>query len=329
MVSGNPCRMHHSRPGEMRSFTLSMFWSVIRSPGETSACAGGPDVDSTRAAAAASAHQDPLLVIIVLTPWRLKTDGAAGSSPAAPSADLGSSSRPSVPRVHQRRDREPVVGDAGLLALVEVPALLAREAVARQGRLGGVLELHVDHDDGGYEPHLVGIVDDVGALERLLPEAHVVDPDLPELPRPVVDVRERDDPRLLVDEDHTLPVGVLRELRDALDDVDLPLLPHVVEGPVDLVVPLHRIVLRVVAADQVALAEELEVHPGRVAAVAVVAVDVGVLAEQRVRALRGRKPADPAERRQVEPRIVLLLRRGVTVAERADALQVEGLEDRV
>src|SRR2546425_1279215 len=32
MVSGKPCLMHHSRPGEMRSFTLSMFASVILSP---------------------------------------------------------------------------------------------------------------------------------------------------------------------------------------------------------------------------------------------------------------------------------------------------------
>src|SRR2546422_9145296 len=84
MVSGKPCRMHHSRPGEMRSFTLSMFWSVILSPGDTSARADGPGVHSTRAAAAASAHQDALLVIIVSTSWSLRMDGAAGLQPGGP-----------------------------------------------------------------------------------------------------------------------------------------------------------------------------------------------------------------------------------------------------
>src|SRR5437867_3054358 len=64
---------------------------------------------------------------------------------------------PSVSCVHERRDREPVVGDARLLALVEVPALLAREARARQRRLGRVLELHIDHHDRRDEAHLVGV----------------------------------------------------------------------------------------------------------------------------------------------------------------------------
>src|SRR5207249_5778548 len=102
-------------------------------------------------------------------------------------------------RVHQRRDREPVVGDARLLALVEVPALLAREAQARQRDLGRVLELHVDHDDGRREDALLGILD--RAREDLLADRDVVDPDLPELPRPVVDVAVRDAPGLLVDEE--------------------------------------------------------------------------------------------------------------------------------
>src|SRR5438876_2164829 len=39
IVSGNPRRMHHSRPGDTRSFTRSTFSAVIRSPGATSACA--------------------------------------------------------------------------------------------------------------------------------------------------------------------------------------------------------------------------------------------------------------------------------------------------
>src|SRR5205823_3891009 len=38
-VSGKPWRMHHSRPGDTRSFTRSTLSAVIRSPGATSACA--------------------------------------------------------------------------------------------------------------------------------------------------------------------------------------------------------------------------------------------------------------------------------------------------
>src|SRR6185369_11061966 len=55
----------------------------------------------------------------------------------------------------------------------------------------------------------------------------------------------------------------------------------------------------------------------------------GVLAEERVGALRGREATYAAERRQVEPRVVLLAGVVVAVAERADALQVKRLEDRV
>ena len=81
-------------------------------------------------------------------------------------------------------------------------------------------------------------------------------------------------------------------------------------------------------AEHLLLAEELPVHPGDLAGVAVVAVDVGVLAEERVGALRRREPAHAAQRRQVEPGVVLLAGVDVAVAERADALQVERLEDR-
>src|SRR5689334_16109219 len=273
--------MHHSRPGEIRSFTLSMFASVILSPGTTSAPTRVAPT-RTRIARAAACFAVP---VIGYPPW----------NDSGPRADrrrgpvVVSKRVRSVTGVHERRDREPVVGDAGLLPLVEVPALLAGEARARERRLGRVLELHVDHDDGGDEPALVRILDGVRALERLLPERHVVDPDLPELTRAVVTVRERDDPRFLVDEDDPLPVGVLGKLGNPLDDVDATLLPALVERPVDLLVPFHRVVLRVVHAEQVALAEVLEVHPGDVAAVAVVAVDVGVLPEQRVGALRRRE----------------------------------------
>src|SRR5262249_43096914 len=51
MVIGHPCLMHHSIPGEIRSLTLSMFWSVIRSPGATSPAATPPSRITTRTAA--------------------------------------------------------------------------------------------------------------------------------------------------------------------------------------------------------------------------------------------------------------------------------------
>ena len=77
------------------------------------------------------------------------------------------------------------------------------------------------------------------------------------------------------------------------------------------------------------LAEELPVHPSRAAGIAVVAVDVAVLTEERIRALGRGQTAHPAEGREVEPGVVLLLDVEVAVRQRADALQVERLEDRV
>src|SRR5207249_3976234 len=152
--------------------------------------------------------------------WAGRAEGAghsrkAGRGFAAPGAGSGEERSPrsgrapdgppgSMPRGHQRRDREPVLGDALLLTLVEVPALLPREAMARERRLGGVLELHVDHDDRRLEAHLVLVLDDARPVEGLLPEAPVVDPDLPQLARAVVDVGERHRHRLLVDEDDAL-----------------------------------------------------------------------------------------------------------------------------
>src|SRR5437667_10818127 len=85
--------------------------------------------------------------------------------------------RHSMPRVHQRRHREELVADPRLLALIEVPALLAREAQARQRRPRRVLELQVDHDDGGLEADLVRVLDHARGVEGLLLAAPVVDPD--------------------------------------------------------------------------------------------------------------------------------------------------------
>src|SRR5213076_985250 len=273
-VSGNPCRMHHSSPGEISSFTCSTFASVIRSPGTTSA--------PTRAAETNSASTPAAMARVTGTPTERRPRcrrgascgrGGAGGAPmrrrtwraarvrTPHGAESKRSRRPrarstSMPRVHQRRHREELVADPRLLSLIEVPPLLAREAWARERRLGRVLELQVHHHDGGLEAHLVRVLDHAGALEGLLLEAPVVDPYLPQLARAVVDVRVGNHPRLLVDEDDALPVGVLRQLGDPLHHPHLALLPHVVEGPVGLGVPLHGVVPRVHGADQVALAYE-------------------------------------------------------------------------
>src|SRR5207249_3273073 len=158
-VSGNPCRIHHSSPGEISSFTCSTFASLIRSPGTTSARAAPP-----------------------------KTHAA--TTPATTTRAPG--------RPTERRQR--------------------CRSGASCGRWGA------------------------GAVEGLLLEAPVVDPYLPQLARAVVDVRVGHHPGLLVDEDDALAVGVLRELGDAFHHPHLALLPHVVEGPVGLGVPLHRVV---------------------------------------------------------------------------------------
>src|SRR5207253_10665986 len=74
MVSGKPCLTHHSRPGEMRSFTLSMFASVILSPGTTSGRAAGTSIIAVTTSAAAS-----LRVVIGCPSWA----GPAASCAAA------------------------------------------------------------------------------------------------------------------------------------------------------------------------------------------------------------------------------------------------------
>src|SRR5438552_11971812 len=224
-VSGNPCRMHHSSPGEISSFTCSTFASVMRSPGTTSAHAGVVTSSSTMPATATRVAERRPRCRRGASCGR----GGAGGAPmrrrtwraarvrTPHGAESKRSRRPrarstSMPRVHQRRHREELVADPRLLSLIEVPPLLAREAWARERRLGRVLELQVHHHDGGLEAHLVRVLDHAGALEGLLLEAPVVDPYLPQLARAVVDVRVGDHPRLLVDEDDALAVGVLRQL---------------------------------------------------------------------------------------------------------------------
>ena len=190
-----------------------------------------------------------------------------------------------------------------------------------------MLQLHVEHQEARVEVLLLGVLP--RARVRLVAELVVVDPHLPELACPVVDVLVGDHHRLLVDVDDALPVRVLRELRDALDRVDRALLPRVAEHEVGRSrAALDRVVLAVQDAEHLALAEEAPLHPRDMAAVAPERVRIGVGAEERVRALGGREAAHPAQRRQVEEAHVLLAGIDEAVGDEADALQVEGSEHR-
>jgi hypothetical protein len=62
IVIGHPRLMHHSMPGETRSFTLSMFASVILSPGDTSARA----IPAALTKAATAHHRTSFLAIVPL-----------------------------------------------------------------------------------------------------------------------------------------------------------------------------------------------------------------------------------------------------------------------
>src|SRR5207244_6168614 len=68
------------------------------------------------------------------------TGGAPRPAPRPRTKRIPFFRTPLVSRRHQRRDREPVVDDARLLALVEVPALLTGKAQARERGLRRVLE---------------------------------------------------------------------------------------------------------------------------------------------------------------------------------------------
>src|SRR5262245_12688952 len=63
MVIGQPRLMHHSRPGEMSPFSLSMFSDVILSPGATSARAG-PCATASAAIAASASHQRSVFTMV-------------------------------------------------------------------------------------------------------------------------------------------------------------------------------------------------------------------------------------------------------------------------
>src|SRR5947199_10147958 len=89
--------MHHSRPGEMRSFTLSMFASLILSPTATSARAGGASIVAVTASAAAS-----LRVVVIGRP-----------SLDDPRPCLGSESEASVSRSVDRAKVVPRPATAG------------------------------------------------------------------------------------------------------------------------------------------------------------------------------------------------------------------------
>src|SRR6185369_6331132 len=77
------------------------------------------------------------------------------------------------------------------------------------------------------------------------------------------------------------------------------------------------------------LTDELPFEPRDLAGIAAVRVDVDVLAEERVAALRARQAPHATERRQVQPRVVLPEQVEVADADAADALQIERLDQRI
>src|SRR5437870_8156429 len=83
IVRGQPCLMTHSIPGEIRSFTLSMFWSVILSPGTTSARTGVPSIASeSEATPARVSHQRGLAMVPSPSATWLRTSWLYNASPA-------------------------------------------------------------------------------------------------------------------------------------------------------------------------------------------------------------------------------------------------------
>src|SRR5439155_24379990 len=68
MVIGQPCLTHHSIPGESRSFALSRFWSVILSPGTTSARARPPTSAHASASMPTPAARQPSFFAMVGSP---------------------------------------------------------------------------------------------------------------------------------------------------------------------------------------------------------------------------------------------------------------------
>src|SRR2546425_698883 len=83
IVIGQPCLMTHSIPGEIRSFSLSMFWSVILSPGTTSARTGVPSIASeSEATPARVSHQRGLAMVPSPSATWLRARWLYNASPA-------------------------------------------------------------------------------------------------------------------------------------------------------------------------------------------------------------------------------------------------------
>src|SRR2546428_14156073 len=106
MVIGKPCLMHHSIPGEISAFALSMFAPVILSPIATSARTDTASSTGTTASAAAS-----LRVVVIDSPslgWKRPGPPAIGWRPRVA---VISTLRP-PPGVHHRGHRPPGAGHA-------------------------------------------------------------------------------------------------------------------------------------------------------------------------------------------------------------------------
>src|SRR5574337_1256923 len=222
------------------------------------------------------------MVSPALTPAaRAPRNDPKGSGPANRRRPQGS-----VTGFDQVCDREEVLGQADLFTLIVIPALFTRILRARERGFGGMAELHVDHRDTRLEGHLVRILGAV-ARGRPLLEAPLVHPHLPQLTGAVEDIAVRHEVGFLVDEDQALAVGILWQLGHAFDDVSFALLPVVAENVIAAAAAvLHRERIGMEGGEDFLLAEELPIEPRNLTGIAAVAIDIGVLAEEGVRALR-------------------------------------------
>src|SRR5215813_93756 len=136
MVIGHPCLMHHSIPGEIRSLTLSMFWSVIRSPGVTSAAATPPSWITIRTAA----HADRRRMVTSLC---RRAETPLAYTPCAAIVNGCSAA-------HRLRfvDHRPLPGPQGL----EDQILVVADVAADQDDVGAPHPLRVDGRPSGVDP---------------------------------------------------------------------------------------------------------------------------------------------------------------------------------
>src|SRR5215467_16116039 len=145
MVIGQPCLTHHSIPGESRSFALSRFWSVILSPGATSASAAPPPSRHASASRPTAAARQPNFFAMVglLSSWgKTLIDGCYTRSPfgvnrGRPARRSGRSPADWCASVDRRRRGTGERLEDELLVVLDVPADQHHLRGTRQPRIHG------------------------------------------------------------------------------------------------------------------------------------------------------------------------------------------------